>query len=88
MNSQNNQLSETCPACGVSITENGQVHFAVGQPGTRAKLYARVCTFNQKPGCINQEPELIGDVIPEDKFRSAEDLIIPGIHDNPADPNY
>ncbi|PZD73668.1 hypothetical protein C1752_01946 [Acaryochloris thomasi RCC1774] len=81
MNPQDNQTLETCPACNVSITADEKVNFAVGQPGTRAKLYARVCQFNQKPGCINQQPELIGEKTEDDDFRSAEDLIIPGIHD-------
>ena len=55
-------MLEICPACEVSIDAQGKVYFSVGQPGTRAKLYARVCKFNQKPGCINQSPELIGEV--------------------------
>lgn len=63
-----------CPICGVSITETGQVNFTHGSPGTRARLYVRVCQYTDKPGCINRKPELIGEVIPSDEFESGEDL--------------
>ncbi|MGF1601318.1 MAG: hypothetical protein ACFCU8_04740 [Thermosynechococcaceae cyanobacterium] len=80
MDQQDTQALSTCPVCGVSIAADGRVNFTVGQPGTRAKLYARVCTFNQQPGCINQQPELIGDIAPEDGFQSVEDLNLTDIH--------
>ncbi len=83
MAQKNNQTLSTCPVCGVSITDDGKVNFTVGKPGTRAKLYARVCKFNQKPGCINQEPELIGDIAPADSFPQLKDISFPGIQDKP-----
>jgi len=46
-----------CPRCEVEITQQGVVKFSAGAPGTRAKLYARVCQFVLKrglDGCINQ----------------------------------
>ena len=74
MDSNNPKSLQICPVCGVSITEDGQVNFAAGNPGTRARLYARVCHYAQKPGCINQEPQLIGEITPEDGFKFGEDL--------------
>jgi hypothetical protein len=32
-----------------------RVLFSVGPPGTRVKLYARVCRYVEKPGCINKD---------------------------------
>ncbi len=77
MDSNNPQNREICPVCGVSITEDGQVNFANGSPGTRARLYARVCHYAQKPGCINQKPQLLGEITRADGFESGEDLVMP-----------
>ncbi len=77
MESNNPQNLEICPVCGVSITEDGQVNFSTGSPGTRARLYARVCHYTQKPGCINQESQLRGELTREDGFDSGEDLVMP-----------
>ncbi|MGB7414062.1 MAG: hypothetical protein WA902_07625 [Thermosynechococcaceae cyanobacterium] len=82
MDQPDSSALSTCPICGVSVTVDGRVNFTVGQPGTRAKLYARVCKFNQKPGCINQQSELIGEIAPEDGFQSIEDLNLTDIHYN------
>ena len=68
------EKAASCPVCGASITESGQVNFTYGSPGTRARLYARVCQYNKKPGCINQESELIGEVTPSDHFEPGDDL--------------
>lgn len=50
---------ETCSVCGVKImvgTVGGdRVMFSAGPPGTRAKLYARVCRYVDKAGCINRQ---------------------------------
>ncbi len=77
MESNQPQNLQICPVCNVSITEDGQVNFSTGSPGTRARLYARVCNYVQKPGCINQESQLIGKVNPEDGFESGENLLTP-----------
>lgn len=77
MNSDNSQNIQICPVCGVSITEDGQVNFSNGTPGTRARLYARVCQYAKKPECINQETKLIGEITREDGFESGEDLQMP-----------
>ncbi|MGC1310076.1 MAG: hypothetical protein WA885_22845 [Phormidesmis sp.] len=50
---------QTCPICSVKIVPGGaagdRVLFSSGPPGTRAKLWARVCQFNKKPGCLNEQ---------------------------------
>ncbi|ELS01870.1 hypothetical protein Xen7305DRAFT_00015770 [Xenococcus sp. PCC 7305] len=66
---------QTCQICGVSITEKGQVNFSNGSPGTRARLYARVCKYAKRPECINQEPELIGEITAQDGYESGKGLI-------------
>ena len=77
MDSNNTQNLQICPVCNVSITEDGQVNFSTGSPGTCARLYARVCKYVQKPGCINQESQLIGKITPDDGFESGENLMTP-----------
>ena len=77
MNSEHPENLQVCPICNVSITEEGQVNFSNGNPGTRARLYARVCQYTQKSGCINQEPELIGELTAQDRYETGEDLTIP-----------
>ncbi|MGB3535810.1 MAG: hypothetical protein WBA13_20120 [Microcoleaceae cyanobacterium] len=65
--------TQTCPVCGVKITKapgGDRVLFSSGQPGTRAKLAARVCQFVKQNGCINQDPNLIGEIQPDDYYKS------------------
>lgn len=76
MDSDSSKKLQICPVCSVSITGDGQVNFSTGSPGTRARLYARVCQYAQKPGCINQEAELIGELTPGDGFELGEDLVM------------
>lgn len=55
MSQQNIQV---CHACGVKIMKlvtGDRVLFSVGPPGTRASLWAKVCQYTQKAGCINKE---------------------------------
>ncbi|MGF1461369.1 MAG: hypothetical protein ACFBSG_20375 [Leptolyngbyaceae cyanobacterium] len=51
--------TQTCPVCGVKImvgvVGGDRVQFSAGPPGTRARLWARVCKYVDKPGCINPE---------------------------------
>ena len=77
MNNNNPENLQVCLICGVSITEDGQVNFSNGNPGTRARLYARVCQYTDKPECINREPELIGELTAHDRYETGEDLTIP-----------
>lgn len=59
---------ETCSVCGVRIENNAKVLFSYGQPGTRARLWARVCNYAKNPACINQNEDMIGDVVSEDYY--------------------
>jgi hypothetical protein len=67
---------QVCPVCKVSITADNQVQFSMGQPGTRARLYARVCQFTQDPACINQDPELIGELTQNDHYEPGQDIVL------------
>lgn len=60
-------IKETCPACGVTI-EDDIVLFSHGPNGTRARLYARVCQFAKKSGCINKDERKIGDIKENDYY--------------------
>ena len=57
---------KVCPACGVRITDEGEVLFSVGKPGTKERLYARVCQFSKKPGCINTGE--LGKITDNDRY--------------------
>lgn len=50
---------QTCPICSVKILPGGmagdRVLFSTGPQGTRASLWARVCQYNKKAGCINEQ---------------------------------
>lgn len=59
---------ETCPVCSVRIENNAKVLFSAGPPGTRARLWARVCNYAQNPACINQNEEQIGNVSSQDYY--------------------
>ncbi|MBE9061554.1 hypothetical protein [cf. Phormidesmis sp. LEGE 11477] len=51
--------TQTCSVCSVKIitgTAGGdRVIFSTGPQGSRAKLWARVCQYNKKAGCINEQ---------------------------------
>lgn len=51
--------TESCPVCSVKIlvgvVGGDRVLFSAGPPGTRAKLYERVCRHVDKAGCINRQ---------------------------------
>jgi len=65
--------ARTCPVCGVSILGD-EVQFSSGAPGTRARLYARVCQYTSKPECINRNPAAIGTILKEDGFEPGQDV--------------
>ncbi|MEO0947917.1 MAG: hypothetical protein AAFY11_07200 [Cyanobacteria bacterium J06641_5] len=67
----------TCPVCSVEISAADEVIFSGGRPGTRARLHARVCQYAKRQGCINRDPELIGEVMDRDGFQSGEELQFP-----------
>lgn len=51
--------TQTCPVCSVKIISGvagkDRIIFSTGPEGTRAKLWARVCQYNKKPGCLNEQ---------------------------------
>ncbi|MCP9771146.1 hypothetical protein KBY66_00660 [Synechococcus sp. Tobar12-5m-g] len=62
-----------CDLCQVEIRGmaggQDQVIFSQGGPGTRAKLWARVCQFVREPQrCLNQDATLRGQGLPEDFY--------------------
>jgi hypothetical protein len=59
---------EKCSVCGVEIENGSKVNFSCGPSGTRARLWARVCQFTQKDGCINRDETAIGDVASSDYY--------------------
>lgn len=48
---------QQCPVCGVQIEDDAKVLFSYGRPGTRGRLWARVCQYlkedHKKEACIN-----------------------------------
>lgn len=65
----NSPHTEVCPVCGVVIENKAKVIFSAGPPGTRARLWARVCNFVQSSGCINQNEEAIGPISCQDYYQ-------------------
>lgn len=64
---------EVCPACGVTIENGDKVLFSVGPPGNRSRLWARVCQFAKKPGCINQDQDAVGTIQSNDYYGDVND---------------
>ena len=73
---------QRCALCQVEIQVEGstsdRVIFSRGTPGTRSKLWARVCQYlksdEQKQQCINQDPALRGTPQPGDGFEEISAL--------------
>lgn len=63
---------QTCSICGVTIECNAigdRVIFSYGPPGTRSRLWSRVCQFvGDRAGCINQDPKTVGAIQPSDEY--------------------
>jgi hypothetical protein len=70
---------QSCDLCQVEIqgmTGGGDlVHFSMGAPGSRAKLWARVCQYlrssEQCAQCLNQDANLRGTVSSGDYYAEA-----------------
>lgn len=60
---------QVCPVCGVKIENGDKVLFSVGQPGSRARLYARVCNYVQQSECINKDEKAIGVIGVNDYYQ-------------------
>jgi hypothetical protein len=64
---------QVCPVCGVKIQKlvtGDRVLFSSGPPGTRAALWAKVCKYTDKAGCINRDKDSIGSINPQDYYQS------------------
>lgn len=67
-------MKEKCPVCGVEI-EDGLVLFSHGEPGTKGRLFARVCQYaKDKASCINDTQSSIRE---EDYYTTPKDLTDP-----------
>ena len=59
------------------------VHFSPGAPGSRAKLWARVCQYlrsdEQKCQCLNQDRNLVGQVVMSDYYDEAPVIDLSGL---------
>jgi hypothetical protein len=72
-------MRRRCNLCTVEIQSMAGgadlVVFSQGAPGTRAKLWARVCQYLRTPEqcaqCINQDPTLRGEVSSSDYYAEA-----------------
>ncbi|NJN32223.1 MAG: hypothetical protein HC824_18745 [Synechococcales cyanobacterium RM1_1_8] len=65
--------TKICPVCQVKIVPapgGDRVEFSSGPAGTRAKLWARVCQFVDKPACINRDRGVIGNVTATDYYET------------------
>ncbi len=58
---------QNCPVCGVTVSGT-VVRFSNGSSGSPARLFARVCQYAKKAGCINTDPEKIGEIKAEDSY--------------------
>ncbi|HAC65990.1 MAG TPA: hypothetical protein DCF68_21270 [Cyanothece sp. UBA12306] len=63
-----NSKIEVCPVCQVKIENGDKVIFSYGPAGTRGRLWARVCQYAKKPGCINQDEDAIGPIRDNDFY--------------------
>ncbi|KEF43002.1 MAG: hypothetical protein ER33_01995 [Cyanobium sp. CACIAM 14] len=76
---------QRCTLCRVEIQGvaggNDLVLFSQGAPGSRAKLWARVCQYLRTPEqlgqCLNQDLTLRGDVCDSDYYAEAPVLEMP-----------
>jgi hypothetical protein len=87
---------QRCSLCQVEIQGlvggRDLVYFSQGAPGSRAKLWARVCQYlrssEQCGRCLNQDPTLRGEVTSSDYYAEPPQLEMPepgnpGLGSNP-----
>lgn len=75
-----------CSLCQVEIQGmvggKDLVLFSQGAPGTRAKLWARVCQYlktdEQRRQCLNQDLTQVGEVVSTDFYAEAPVVQLPG----------
>jgi hypothetical protein len=86
---------QRCKLCQVEIQGmvggKDLVHFSQGAPGTRAKLWARVCQYLHTPEqcgqCLNQDQTLRGPVSSNDYYAEAPVLDLGAGLGLPAEPD-
>lgn len=59
---------QTCSLCNVRIDQQDTVHFSFGKPGSRKRLYARVCRHVNDYRCINADENKIGAITADDHY--------------------
>ncbi len=85
-----------CPLCQVEIQGMAGgadlVRFSQGAPGTRAKLWARVCQYlrsdEQKAQCINNDPGQRGTVVQSDYYAEAPVLDLASLSGGGSDASW
>jgi hypothetical protein len=78
---------QRCSLCQVEIqgmTGGADlVHFSQGAPGSRSKLWARVCQYLRSPEqtgqCLNQDPALRGEVRTSDYYAEPPQVDLSGL---------
>ncbi|MEM9540024.1 MAG: hypothetical protein AAGA60_11065 [Cyanobacteria bacterium P01_E01_bin.42] len=70
----NRDNCQVCPVCQVAIAPNDTVYFSSGNPGTRARLHARVCQYAKQSGCINKDTDAIGSLTKADGFSTGAEI--------------
>ena len=86
---------QRCSLCQVDIQAmaggNDLVYFSHGGPGSRAKLWARVCQYlrsdEQKRQCLNQDPAVPGQVQASDYFAEAPIITLPNVGSDEGTPS-
>lgn len=67
------------------------VYFSQGAPGTRAKLWARVCQYLRTPEqcaqCINQDLTLRGELTSGDYYAEAPSFDLPSMAGGGSEPD-
>ena len=57
MEESDSLILKVCGVCGVRICDD-VVMFSHGNYGTKSRLWARVCQFTKRDGCINTPQEI------------------------------
>lgn len=86
---------QRCSLCQVEIQGmvggKDLVHFSQGAPGSRAKLWARVCQYLRTPEqcgqCLNQDPALRGQLSSSDYYAEAPILDVAASFGPTAEPD-
>ncbi|MGC1306843.1 MAG: hypothetical protein WA885_06410 [Phormidesmis sp.] len=67
------RLCQSCGLCGVKIDSGNTVHFSFGKPGSRERLYARVCQHVSDRRCINSDADSLAPLTADDAYGQPDD---------------